>query len=104
MRSPLNAGMMILAFFLAGGAGWSTEERRIQAASGTVTAVAEGSRTIVVESQLDGKSWVIGAEATDQTKFEGKAKTLADVKPGDRVTIRWVREENRLVVQSVTVR
>lgn len=104
MRGALSVGMAILALLFAAGYSWGAGERGVQAASGTVTAVTEGSKTIVVESQLDGKAWIIGAEATDQTKFGGKAKTLADVKPRDKMMIRWVREENRLVVQSVTVR
>lgn len=103
-KMVVSAGAIVLALALAGGAALAAEEAKVQAASGTVVAVTEESKTIVVESTLDGKPWIIGAEATDQTTFGGKAKEFKDVKPGDKVTIRWVREENRLAVRSVTVR
>ncbi len=82
----------------------SAAEERVQVASGTVVAVTEASKTIVVESMLGGKPWIIGAEVTGQTRFGGKAKGLQDVRAGARVTIEWVRGENRLTIRSVTLR
>jgi ribosomal protein S17 len=86
---------------LAAGAALGAEDGKVQAAAGMVVAVTEGTRTIVVESRLAGQPWIIGAEVTDQTKFGGKAGALKDVKAGDQVTIRWIREENRLAAQSI---
>src|SRR5574341_1792242 len=100
MRDAMRAGAITLALLLtlAVGTAWGTTEvGHTQAASGMVVAVTPGSKTIVVESTLGGQPWIIGAEATEQTRFEGKAKGLEDVQPGSRVTIKWLREEHRLV-------
>ncbi|HEY7677757.1 MAG TPA: hypothetical protein VIG69_11835 [Candidatus Methylomirabilis sp.] len=89
---------------LQGAAALAAEEARVHAASGTVVAVMEASKTIVIESKLDGKPWIIGAEVADDTKFAGKAKGLKDLKPGDRVTMQWVRREQGDVVRSIALR
>ena len=57
-----------------------------------------------MRSTLAGKPWIIGAEVADETKFEGKAKGLMDLKPGDTVTLQWVRREHGDVARSVTLR
>ncbi len=103
-RTFLGVGLIVAALALQGAAAAAAEEGRVQAASGTVVAVTEGSRTIVIESKLDGKPWIVGAEVTDNTKFGGKAKGLKDIKPGDTVTMQWVRQEHGDVARSVTVR
>jgi hypothetical protein len=89
---------------LQGAAALAAEEARVHAASGTVVAVMEASKTIVIESKLDGKPWIIGAEVADDTKFAGKAKGLKDLKPGDRVTMQWVRREQGDVARSIALR
>jgi len=104
MRKRLGVAVVVGVLALSGRGALGAEEARVQAASGTVVAVTPASKTIVVEATLGGQPWIIGAEVTDQTKFEGKAKRLGDVKPRDKVTLRWVREEHRLAVRSVTVR
>ena len=103
MRKVLGVAAIVAAMALPAGMALSAGEERVQAASGTVVAVTEGSKTIVVESTLGGKLWIIGAEVTDQTRFGGKAKRLQDVRPGGKVTIQWIREENRLTARSVTL-
>ena len=100
----MGVAVVVGVLALSGRGALGAEEARVQAASGTVVAVTPASKTIVVEATLGGQPWIIGAEVTDQTKFEGKAKRLGDVKPRDKVTLRWVREEHRLAVRSVTVR
>ncbi len=65
---------MVAAMAFPAGMGLSAGEEGVQAASGMVVAVTEASKTIVVESTLGGKPWIIGAEVTDQTRFGGKAK------------------------------
>lgn len=77
----------------------------VRQAAGTITAVTPASRTIVVEATLGGKGLTIGAEVpeTAAIKAEGRPRRLDELKPGDRVVLRWVREENRLVAESITV-
>ena len=48
---------------------------------------------ILMRFTLGGKPWIIGAEVADDMKCEGKAKGLVDLKPGDTVTLPWVRRE-----------
>lgn len=95
---------VVAVLMLQGAAALAAEEGRVQAASGTVVAVTEGSKTLVIESTLDGKPWIVGAEVTDSTKFGGKAKGLKDLKPGDKVTMQWVRREHGDVARSITLR
>ena len=104
MRKGVVVGAIVVALVLGAGIALAAEGAKVQAASGTVVAVTEGSKTIVVESRLEGNPWIIGGVATDETKFAGKAKSFKDVKQGDQVTIQWAVGENGAVLQSVTVR
>ncbi|MBI4841359.1 MAG: hypothetical protein HY803_09860 [candidate division NC10 bacterium] len=76
-----------------------------RAAAGTVTAVTPASRTVVVESTLSGKPWILGVEVPEGLAITvgGKTKKLDDLKAGERVRLRWIREENRLVAESIAV-
>lgn len=76
-----------------------------RAATGTVLAVTPASRTLVVESRLGGQPWLLGVEVPDRLAVtaEGKTRKLEDLKAGDRVRLRWIREENRLVAESIAV-
>ena len=89
---------------LQGAAALAAKEGVVQAATGTVVAVTEASKTIVIESKLGGKPWIVGAEVAGDTKFEGKAKGLKDVKPGDTVTSQFVVGEQGALARSVAVR
>ncbi len=73
---------------------------------GTVTAVTPASRTIVIESRLAGKPWVLGEEVPKALAITVGSKTqkLEDLKSGERVSLRWVREKDRLVAESIEVR
>ncbi len=92
------------AMVVPAGMALSAAEERVQATSETGLAVTEGSKTIVVQSTLGGKPWIIGTGVTDQTTLRAQAKGLQDVKPGETVTIRRVREENGLTARSVWLR
>lgn len=100
----LIAGVVVAALALQGAVALAAEGGRVQTASGTVVAVTEGSKTIVIQSTLGGQPWIIGAEVTDDPTFAGKAKALRDVKSGDQVTMQWVRQEQGDVARSITVR
>lgn len=105
--------MLAVAVLLAFAApGMAAEEvKKVEAgetgriAVGTVTAVTPGSRTVVVESRLGGKPWVLGVEVPEGLAITagGKTKKLEDLKEGERVSLRWIREENRLVAESLAV-
>lgn len=74
-------------------------------ATGIVTAVTPESRTVVVESALGGKPWILGVEVREDLAISagGKTKKLEDLKTGDRVRLRWIREKDRLVAESIAV-
>ncbi|MBI4537440.1 MAG: hypothetical protein HY712_05735 [candidate division NC10 bacterium] len=74
-----------------------------RAATGIVTAVTPASRTLVVESRLGGKPWILGVVVPRDLAIGagGKTKKLEDLKAGDRVRIRWIRKDNELVAESV---
>jgi len=81
------------------------EAKAARAATGIVTAVTPESRTLVVESALGGKPWILGVEVTEGGVIAAGGKTgkLEDLKTGDQVRLRWIREENRLVAESISV-
>jgi len=76
-----------------------------RAAAGTVVAVTPESRTVVVEATLAGKPWILGVEVPKgATITTGRgARKLEDLKAGERVRLRWIREENRLVAETISV-
>ena len=76
-----------------------------RAAAGTVTAVTPASRTVVVESRLGGQPWILGVEVPEGLAITigGKTRKLEDLKAGDRIRLRWIREENRLVAESIAL-
>jgi hypothetical protein len=73
---------------------------------GKVVAVEQGSRMIVVDAPVEKGVMTIGAEVPDTAAImAGKAaKTLSDIKVGDTVKVKYGREENRLIVQSIVIR
>lgn len=126
MKRALGVGMMVGVMMLVAGSAWGAQQERVQGASGQLVAVTvdqktllveeqvgtaiiaaemmERTSTIVIDSKLKGQPWTIGAVVTNKTKFGGKAKSLADLKPGDKVTLRWVRHPHGDVARSITVR
>ncbi len=76
----------------------------VYSATGTVVAVALQDGTIVIQSNLKGDpTWTVGAVVTDRTTFGGRAQSLQDIHPGDRVSMQWVREEDGDIARSVLV-
>ena len=74
-------------------------------ATGTITTVTSATRTLVVESRLGEKPWILGVEVPERlaTTIGGKTKKLEDLRTGERVRLRWIREKDRLVAESIEV-
>ena len=72
-------------------------------ATGSVIAVTPATRTLVVESQLDDHPWILGLEVPESLAITvgGKTKKLEDLRTGERVRLRWIREQDRLVAESI---
>ncbi|OGB92626.1 MAG: hypothetical protein A3G35_11520 [candidate division NC10 bacterium RIFCSPLOWO2_12_FULL_66_18] len=112
MRWETVAGVASAIFLLAIAPAMATQEvgkgelkAGERAATGTVLAITPESRTLVVESRLGGQPWILGVEVPERLAVTAEEKTrkLEDLKTGDRVRLRWNREENRLVVESIAV-
>ena len=93
--------LTVLFFSLA-----SAQEGRVQQMTGKVSAVTLSSKTIVVEIPLGKDSLTVGGEVTDETEVsvDGKTATLNDIKVGDRVTVRWIKEEHGHRLLSIVVK
>lgn len=75
---------------------------QVRTASGTVTAVAPASKTIVVEAKVGGTTLVIGADVPEGTPIKG-AKSLAEIKAGNHVTIQWIKTDSGLTAKSISL-
>ena len=99
------AGVAALALvgLLAGGALTKGEGRDMV---GKVVALESGSRTIVMEAPRGKSVLTVGAEVPEKASITaGKvAKSFSDIKVGDTIMMRWVREEDKLVIQSIAIR
>jgi hypothetical protein len=78
------------------------EYRRVR---GEVTAVETGAKTMVVKAMEGKKSLDVGVDVTDKTIIrEGKAaKTLGDIKVGDRVWMRYEKTNDKLVANFIRI-
>ncbi len=94
--------VLVIPGLTAGGALGKGEVRDMV---GKVVAVEPAAKTIVMETTVGKSIMTVGAEVPDKASITaGKAsKTLADVKVGDKIRMKWVREENKLVVQSIAI-
>lgn len=108
-KELLMATAIFLAFaapaMAAQDAGKAEVKAAERAATGTVTALTPASRTVVVESRLGGQPWILGVEVPEGLAITigGKTRKLEDLKAGDRIRLRWIREENRLVAESIAL-
>ena len=72
---------------------------------GKVVAVELGSKTIVMDATVGKSVMTVGAEVPDKASITAGnvAKKLSDIKVGDKIRMRYVREEDKLVVQSIAI-
>jgi len=82
----------------------AAKERTI---SGEVASVDEAAKTVTVKAKgRKGQELTVGAKVEDQTTIrEGKTtKTLADLKAGDKVRLKYVRTADGDVARSILIR
>ncbi len=72
---------------------------------GEVTAVEPTARTLVVKVMEGKKELTVGVDVTDKTIIrEAKThKTLADIKVGDRVWMKYERTNDKLVAEAIHI-
>ncbi len=95
------AGLVILALLTSG----ALAKEAVRDMVGKVVAVVPASRTIVMEAPVGKTVMTVGAEVPDKASITaGKAaKSLSDIKVGDRIRLKWIREEDKLVVRSIAI-
>jgi hypothetical protein len=80
------------------------EVRRVR---GEVTAVEPWASpmTLTMKTKEGKETLTVGVDVTDKTIIrEGKAhKTLADIKAGDRVWMKYERTDGKLVAESIRI-
>ena len=109
-RIVSNTGLLITAavavlVILGLTAGGALGKGEVRDMVGKVVAVEPGSKTIVMETTVGKSVMTVGAEVPDTASITaGKAaKKLADIKVGDKIRMKWLREDNKLVVQSIAI-
>ncbi len=95
------AGLVILGLL----AGAALAKEAVRDMVGKVVAVVPGSRTIVMETPVGKTVMTVGAEVPEKASITaGKAaKSLSDIKVGDKIRLKWVKEEDKLVTQSIEI-
>jgi Cu/Ag efflux protein CusF len=77
----------------------------VQSMTGVVIGIDPNGGGISVEGTLEGKTWVVAATVTPETKISLKGKkgaSLSDIKEGDQVNLKWTRTENDLYATSIS--
>ncbi len=87
------------------GAAQSEKKAEMHRIRGEVTAVEPGANTMVIKAPEGKKELTVGVDVNDKTIIrEGKAaKTLADVKVGDKVWMKYERVNDKLVANYIRI-
>lgn len=95
------AGLVILGLI----AGAALAKGEVKDVVGKVVAVELGSKTIVMDTTVGRSVMTVGAEVPDKASITAGnvAKKLSDIKVGDKIRMKYVREEDKLVVQSIAI-
>ncbi len=82
-----------------------TSKVRVRRVRGEVTAVEPNAKTLVVKAMRGKQALTVGVDVTDKTAIRrGKAhKTLADIKVGDRVWMKYERTGDKLVAENIHI-
>lgn len=81
--------------------------QKVRTISGEVASVDQTANTVTVKSKTrKGKELTLGAKVNDKTVIKsGKAtKTLADLKAGDKVSVKYRRTAEGDVASSILIR
>jgi TfoX/Sxy family transcriptional regulator of competence genes len=83
----------------------TVKKAEVHRVRGEVTAVEPGANTMVVKAMEHKKALEVGVDITSKTIIrEGKArKTLADIKVGDRVWMKYEKANDKLVADFVRI-
>jgi len=101
LMAVTSAGLVMLGLTVGG----ALAKGEVRDMVGKVVAVELGSKTIVMDTTVGKSVMTVGAEVPDKASITAGnvAKKLSDIKVGDKIRMRYVREEDKLVVQSITI-
>ena len=99
MRGRIVVGLAVGLWVLGAAGAYAAEAKTTaRAVSGEGIATEGKSNTLVVKGKAGAAEIIVGVEVTEKTKISGgKAKALADINPGDRVSVRYTRHDNESV-------
>lgn len=83
----------------------AAKKAEVHRVRGEVTSVEPGAKTMVVKVMEGKKEMTVGVDVNDKTVIRrGRAhKTLADIKVGDRVWMKYDRESDKLVAEQIRI-
>ncbi len=84
----------------------SVERPKIKQITGEVTSVDTKAMTVTVVKKMRDRVREVVASITDKTKIKmGKEnKTLADLKVGDEVTMKYTESEGKNIAKSIAIK
>ena len=84
----------------------ATAEKKAAAknASGTVKSASADSMTVAGKDKGKDAEWTFAVEPDTKIKKGDKEATVADLKAGDPVQVRYTEKDGKMVAQAVTVR
>ncbi len=90
----LLVGTMLLINITAASA--SMEKGTIRSATGKVISVDPQGKAITISEKAGNKAVDVGTIVNEHTvvKVNGKKASLSDIKPGDTVTIKYLKSDN----------
>ncbi len=103
-KTVLSAALGILLVLILAAAGLSIESGAARTMTGKVIGVDDAGKGLSISSMAGGKEIVAGAIVTNETdiRVKGKKAELSQIKPGDRVTMTYVYQNNELYATKVT--
>lgn len=102
MKKVIGVVLSLLFIFILTGISIAAEKKGVSKhVTGDVTAVDLNAKTITVK----GKTGDIVISVDDKTKITAgkEAKTLADIKVGDKVTVNYTEAEGKNTAKSIDI-
>lgn len=113
MKRAISVVLALLFVFVITSVSLAVEEKampaekpKVKQVTGNVKAVDTITKTITVTKMVKGKAEEITVNVDDKTKIvmDKEKKTLADVKVGDKVTVKYKEVEGKNIAKSVAIK
>jgi len=81
-----------------------SEVKKAKTAMGTVKSASADSLVVAGKEKGKDAEWTFAIDAKTAIRKSGKAVTVADVKPGDQVQVRYMDHEGKATAMAVQVK